>query len=1114
MSDSNSSAIVGAFSRFMLSAGLSQLPSSVSPRSRRRSGTALGSARSGRRKPAFSLAEVIESLERRSMMTANVLEVAKVLWNGKAVDAVKDEYVLRMPQTNFATAKSVVDYTCQTPAVRAGWVLQELGSGFFKLSATGVTQATVTAWGSQVGVKSIDVNRISRASKTPNDPLYGDPANWAFPKISADKAWETGTGTNTTIVAVLDSGVDYNHPDLAANMWMNPNEVVGNNADDDRNGITDDIYGYNAVSNSGDPMDDFGHGTFIAGLVGAVGNNATGMAGVNWTVKMMAVKVMDAAGNVSVANEVRGINYVMAQKMAGQNVVAINCSFGRYSFNQQESDALSQLAATGITIVAAAGNDSNDNDQQPFYPANYDIPGLISVAASDKNDALADFSNFGATTVDLAAPGVGILSARLKNATDYVAYTGPDYTLSHDASMRNEAAFDGTSASAALVSGSVGLLRSLKPAASIVQVKNAILNGVDPSVGLAGRVLTGGRLNLSNSVDLILATTGAFPVPSLKSGQALSFLEGNAGYTMAEIKVQLDRPCDPGKSCSVYYTTSPGGSANANVDYVATSGYLTFSGSETEKSFYVKIIGDRLAEAREQFAVQILRSQSRGIDPNTPAVQQVNPIILDDDYDTTPVQPGPTNPGFLPKVSIDAKRDAALNKLPIYEGNVATFVVSLDRTSRLPVSVKYRTNQPSLVPVNTALQGVDYGATSGTLTFRPGERTKEFTVKILADKVANEGIDRNGDGDVRDAGEGETFHVVLSEPINAEFNGAAGDGGGANGVNTSAAVTAEIIDASVPPAAPGFQITVNYLGTVPAGIRGAVEWAAARWSQVITGDLPDVIDPQTGTVIDDILIDVQMGLLLPDPTTDGAGGTLASAMPEEFRTTGTLLPWKALAGFDPADANNPVLKQIVLHEFGHALGFVGEIFRQKNLVNTARTGLIGANALREYRSIFGLPAALNVPLDTTSGLSHWSEDIFANELMTPYVNGATSLPLSRITVGAMQDLGYTVNYARADAYTKASAVAAAALANSGSNVSSGAKLVRLAPAAAKPIRGPVPQAAALASAFGSLGATTTVGTPPKRSSGAAVVTGRGYAVCSLGATASLPPALICGILHQ
>ena len=176
--------------------------------------------------------------------------------------------------------------------------------------------------------------------------------------------------------------------------------------------------------------------------------------------------------------------------------------------------------------------------------------------------------------------------------------------------------------------------------------------------------------------------------------------------------------------------------------------------------------------------------------------------------------------------------------------------------------------------------------------------------------------------------------------------------------------------------------------------------------------------------------------------------------------------------------------------------------------------MIGANALREYRSIFGLPAALNVPLDTTSGLSHWSEDIFANELMTPYVNGATSLPLSRITVGAMQDLGYTVNYARADAYTKASAVAAAALANSGSNVSSGAKLVRLAPAAAKPIRGPVPQAAALASAFGSLGATTTVGTPPKRSSGAAVVTGRGYAVCSLGATASLPPALICGILHQ
>lgn len=1039
-----------------------------------------------KRKRQFTLSEGPESLERRSMLAANVLDVTKVLWNGQQVNAVRNEYVVRMPQTNAAVARSPLDYACKVPTIQSGWSVQPLGAGFFKLTAPGATQASLTTWASRNGVQSIDVNRVAKASLVPNDPLFGDLANWAFPKISAANAWDTGTGTSSTIVAVLDSGVDYNHPDLAANMWKNPNEIPGDGRDNDNNGYVDDVFGINAIAGTVDPMDDFGHGTLIAGLVGAVGDNAVGITGVNWACKVMAVKVMDAAGNVPLNAEITGINYVLRQKLAGQSVAVANCSFGRNNFNQQEFDALNQLALTGVSIVAAAGNDANDNDVNPVYPANYAIDGLISVAASDRNDNLAPFSNFGATTVDLAAPGVGILSTRAAQANSglYPPYQGNNYTVSNNGFTQNQAFVDGTSASAAIVSGSAALLKSLKPGASAVQIKNAILNSVDASAGLAGRVLTGGRLNLQNAVNQVLATTGAVPDATFVIGQNLRYLEGNVGYAMAEVKVRLDRPCDPGKSCAVFYTTQPGGSAVANVDYVPTSGFLTFSGSEMEKSFYVRLIGDRQAEQDEQFAVQIIAARSRGVTTGG-ALQQVNIVILDDDNTTAPVQPGPTNAGLQPQISIDVKRDAAGVALPIFEGNTATFVVSLDKTSTKPISVKYRTNQPSLVPVNTALEGVDYMATSGTLTFKPGERTKEFTVRILSDSVTNEGIDLNNDGDVRDAGEGEVFHVVLTEPLNADLAPATGGGGGGGGVNTSAAVSARIIDAFVPPPAPGFQITLNYLGNVPASIRGAAEWAAARWSQVITADLPDVVDPETGTVIDDILIDVQAGLL-DGAGTDGTGGLLANAGPEAYRATGTRLPWKASAGIDPADANNPLLRQIVLHEFGHALGFVSEVFQQKNLLNAAGSGWIGANALREYRSIFGVRNALNVPMEAGGGAgtagSHWSESIFGNELMTGYVSNASSLPLSRITVGAMADLGYTVNYARADAYTKPVATQVAATPNSGTPlraivlapVANRHKLASLAAvASASPLSqaasGAAPSAPARRAAFGLIG---------------------------------------------
>ena len=954
------------------------------------------------KKNKFSLAEVIESLESRSMLSAATLNVAKVLWNGNAIDAVRDEYVLRMPQLNVATAKSIVDYACATPAIKAGWSLQTIGSGFFKLQAPGASQASVLAWATQSKVKSIDVNSVSRASAAPNDPLFGDAGNWAFTQIDAASAWDSGTGTVSTVVALLDTGVDYTHPDLAANMWRNPNEIAGDGIDNDRNGYIDDIYGINAITHSSNPMDDNGHGTMCAGLLGAVGNNATGIAGANWTVKIMAIKISDSTGTTSLAAKLTGIQYVFSQKLAGQKIAAANLSYSSSGYFQSEFDALNQLGQSGVTLVAAAGNNGTNNDTSANYPASYAIPSMISVAATDLSDALATFpvrgqSNYGASTVDLGAPGLNVLSTRssLASTLHYPPLpANAQYSLG-----------SGTSFATALVAGTAALLKSIRPLASTQLIKSAILNSVDPVPDLSGKVLTGGRLNMKRSVDAILSTIGTLPVASIAAGN-LSFLEGNVGYAYADIKVSLDRPCDPGKSASVWYTTLPGVSAVSGVDFIAQSGFVNFSRTQTEQTFRIKIVGDRVVEANETFTVQLDPFKTKGA---TIGTLLATITILDDDNNPTPVAPSPVNP-LLPQLSIAQKTDSSNLPIPVQEGRDAIFIVSLDRASNKVVTVKYRTTQPTLVPLNTATAGLDYVAVSGTLTFKPGERTKEFVVKIMADRV-------------NDAN--ETFHVVLSQPINAIVSGGAGGGGGGGGGVAVDPIITDVVALPVPGS--GFQITVTFPDSSLTTAQQAVfQQAATRWQQIITGDLLDVTDPSTGQIIDDLWI------VATAPAIDGAGGTLAQAGPTDFRAGPRGLPWKGTMEFDSADLvamqSDGTFNKVIQHEMGHVLGF-GTLWAGFNLVSglgTANPTYTGANALREYKSIFATPAT-SVPVENVGGVGsvggHWRESVFDTELMTSQNEPANpNQPISRITVGQFADLGYAVNYAAADVYTKPVAV--------------------------------------------------------------------------------------------
>lgn len=259
------------------------------------------------------------------------------------------------------------------------------------------------------------------ATTTPNDVYY--PSQFALPLISASEAWETTTGSDQLLVAVIDTGIDYTHPDLSAKMWRNPGEIPGNGVDDDKNGYVDDVHGINAITNTGNPMDDNSHGTHVAGIIGASTNNNRGISGVAWNVRLVGAKFLSATGSGSLANAIKALSYVNALKKAGHNVVVTNNSWGGTVYSQALRDVIDESRRLGIVFVAAAGNNSSNNDAYPFYPASYAVNNVISVASITSTKAFSSFSNYGKNSVHIAAPGSGILSTVRLNSYSYKSGT-------------------------------------------------------------------------------------------------------------------------------------------------------------------------------------------------------------------------------------------------------------------------------------------------------------------------------------------------------------------------------------------------------------------------------------------------------------------------------------------------------------------------------------------------------------------------------------------------------------------------------------------------------------------------------------------------------------------
>jgi subtilisin family serine protease len=426
-----------------------------------------------------------ERLEPRAMLSADLAANAPswrdIAWNGELVRARTDAWIV------------VADGSDRAPAVRSGWTTTGLGAGYYSVLAPGASAAEVAEWAVGAGVGSLEPDRIVSRAALPNDPSFsrlwglnntGQTSGVADADIDAVEAWDTTTGSRSVVVAVVDTGIDYRHVDLAGNMWRNPGEVAGDRIDNDGNGFVDDVFGWDFANNDADPFDDEGHGTHVAGTIGAVGNNGTGVVGVSWNVSLMALKFLGADGSGTTSAAIAALNYATRMRRDfGVNVVATNNSWGGGGASTALRSAITAGESAGIVCVAAAGNESTNNDSTAAYPAQY---ATLAVAATDASNRLASFSNWGATTVDVAAPGVGIYSTLPGNS--YGSYSGTSMATPH-------------------VAGIVALMAAANPAATVAEIRDAMIATAVPVSTLAGKVAAGGLVNARAAVTAVAVPT-------------------------------------------------------------------------------------------------------------------------------------------------------------------------------------------------------------------------------------------------------------------------------------------------------------------------------------------------------------------------------------------------------------------------------------------------------------------------------------------------------------------------------------------------------------------------------------------------------------------------------
>ena len=432
-------------------------------------------------------------------------------FQGKQV--VANEIIVRLRATSISSPSPLGAVT------EAGEVWKPIGNGLglgVLHSGSRDVTALLNVFAKHPDVFYAEPNYILKGTAVPNDPAWTQ--LWGLQQISASAAWNTTTGSAAYVAGVIDTGIDYTHPDLAANVWTAPSPftVIINGSN-----ITCPAgsHGFNAITLSCDPMDDNNHGTHVSGTIAAIGNNGLGVAGVNWNARVMGLKFLDSSGSGASSDAINAIEFAIQVKArfgSAANIRVLSNSYGGDGFSRAFSDEINKAGASDILFVAAAGNAAANDDATPFYPAGYNTANEIAVAATDATDALAYFSNFGAGTVQLGAPGVSILST----------VRGGGYAY-----------FSGTSMATPHVSGAALLTMAACPSFNTAAVRSAILNGVDRIGALSGRTATGGRLNVAAAVQ----SCAIAPQPPQPSG--LTIWSSN---TIPSIPLYIDSPVELG----------------------------------------------------------------------------------------------------------------------------------------------------------------------------------------------------------------------------------------------------------------------------------------------------------------------------------------------------------------------------------------------------------------------------------------------------------------------------------------------------------------------------------------------------------------------------------------